>query len=226
MRRSTVAATVAFVCLVAWAALVAAGVLHGFDRYAVDHWMPWLGRGHHPLLDLRALLVPARHGSIAERAVDAWTYPASVPISALIVAGCAWVLWRRGLRHAAATLAVLWVSANLIELAGKLALRKPALDATRHGVTFHVVGFDHSFPSGHTIRGALAAFAVAYTWRRAAPFAAAWFATIPFALVALGDHTPTDVIGGALAAVVLLAFVPPRPVRPVQVLRSPDPKRR
>lgn len=223
-------AACAFACLVALAALVASGTLHGFDRYAVRHWMPWLGSRHHSLLDLHALFVPGDQGAAGQRAVDSWTYPASVPLSALLVAVVAWTWWRRGFMRPAVAFPVLWVIANLVELAGKLALRKPALYATRHGVTFHVAGFDHSFPSGHTIRGALVAFAVGYTWRRAAPFAAVWFATVPFALIALGDHTPTDVIGGALVAVILLALgVPtgtPRPpsVRPVQVLRSPDPK--
>lgn len=198
--------------LVVLTVLVVSGTLRGFDQYAVRHWMPWLAPKHHALLDLRALLIPAREGSLASRLVDAWTYPASVLASAVIVGVCAY-------RTRSWMLGALWVVANAIELVGKVALGKPALYTSHH---VHLIGFDHSYPSGHTIRGALVAAAVAVAWPRAAPFAAAWFATVPFALVALGYHTPTDVIGGVLVAALLLA--PTLGVRPVQDLRSPDPK--
>lgn len=192
-RRALTFAAVAALALLT--ALVAAGRLHGLDRYAVAHWMPWLSPRHHALLELKPLLIPAREGPAAARAIDAWTYPASVLASAVIVALCAYRTRRR-------LLVALWVAANTVEVVGKLAVTKPALYTTHH---VHVAGFDHSYPSGHTIRGALVAAAVASAWPRVAPFAWAWFATVPFALVALGYHTPTDVIGGLLVAVVVVA---------------------
>jgi len=233
-RAAGAAAATALAALAAVTALVATGALRGLDQFAVAHWMPWLEPTHHKLIDLRSLLVPARQGSPGARALDAWTYPASVLVSALVVAVCAWrVRGRTGL-----TLVVVWVVGNAVELAGKLALAKPALYAHHH---VHVVGFDHSYPSGHTIRGALVAASVAVAWPRAAPVAAAWFATVPFALVALGYHTPSDVMGGALVAAVLLtplaALLPPvRSPRsrssssaaspPSRAAPAPDPHRR
>ena len=94
----------------------------------------------------------------------------------------------------AAVWAVLWVAANVLELLGKLIVERPNLYL--HGM--HVSGFDHSLPSGHTLRSLVVATALAATWRTGRA-ALAWAATIPFALVVLGDHTPTDVVAGLLA---------------------------
>jgi membrane-associated phospholipid phosphatase len=210
--------------LVVLTTLVATGSLRGADQFAVSHWMPWLAPRRHALLDVTSLLVPARHGTVAARALDAWTYPASVLASAVIVAVCAY-------RTRRWILVALWVAGNAVELVGKLALGKPALFTAHH---VHVTGFDHSYPSGHTIRGALVAAAVAVTWPRVAPVAAVWFATVPFVLVVLGYHTPTDVIGGALVAALLLTpLLPARAPRsgssssaasrPSRAAPSPDP---
>lgn len=195
----------ALACLVLLAVLVTSGAAGGLDQYAVDHWMPWLAPAHHRLLDLRSLLLPGTNGSRASRLVDLWTYPASVAVSAAVVGACAVVLDRRSRRGSAVALCLLWVAGNAVELAGKTMLARPALYLTRGGTRIHVQGFDHSFPSGHTIRGFLVAVAIAYTWRRGAPLAVAWFLGVPFALVALGDHTPTDVLGGLLVAAALVA---------------------
>jgi membrane-associated phospholipid phosphatase len=86
--------------------------------------------------------------------------------------------------------------ANGLELIGKSSLTRPALT---------VDSFRHSFPSGHALRACIVAAAVAWTWGHLGVAAAAWALTVPVALVALGDHTPTDVTAGVLLAICLIA---------------------
>jgi len=176
-----------FALFVLLAALVAAGVFHGVDQYAVSHWMPWLQRKSHPLVEITTLVVPETRWTLGGTLVALWTYPASLLPSALVAGYAAWRL--RDARPA-----VLWVAANAVELAGKLIVARPALYA--HGR--HVTGFDHSLPSGHTMRSLVVAYALAALWRRGR-FAYAWALTVPFALVAVGDHVPTDLVAGILA---------------------------
>lgn len=176
-----------FALFVLLAALVAAGVFHGVDQYAVSHWMPWLQRKSHPLVEITTLVVPETRWTLGGTLVALWTYPASLLPSALVAGYAAWRL--RDARPA-----VLWVAANAVELAGKLIVARPAVYA--HGR--HVTGFDHSLPSGHTMRSLVVAYALAALWRRGR-FAYAWALTVPFALVAVGDHVPTDLVAGILA---------------------------
>lgn len=188
-------AVIPFALFVALAALVAAGVFHGADQYAVSHWMPWLQKKSHPLVQISTLVVPETRWTLGGTLVALWTYPASVLPSALVAGYAAWRL--RDARPA-----VLWVAANAVELAGKLLVERPALYA--HGR--HVTGFDHSLPSGHTMRSLVVAYALAALWRRGR-FAYAWALSVPFALVALGDHAPTDVVAGILAFAALALAV-------------------
>jgi membrane-associated phospholipid phosphatase len=188
-------AVIPFGLFVALAALVAAGVFHGADQYAVGHWMPWLQARSHPLVQLPTLVVPETRWTLGGTLVALWTYPASLLPSALVVAYAAWRL--RDARPA-----MLWVSANVVELAGKVLVERPALYA--HGR--HVTGFDHSLPSGHTMRSLVVAWSLAALWRRGR-VAYAWALTVPFALVALGDHAPTDVVAGVLALVAIVTGV-------------------
>lgn len=176
----------AAVGLAALTALVAAGALTGIDRYAVHHWMPWLQPTPHHLVDLRGLFVPRGEPTLAATLAEWWTYPASVFGSALVVAAT------RRIECVA-----LWVAANALELLGKLTIARPSVS---------IGAFRHSYPSGHTVRAFVVATAVWWTWRRAGPFAAAWALTVPFALVALGDHVPSDVAGGALLALLLVSL--------------------
>ena len=180
-------AVIPFALFVALAALVAAGVFHGLDQYAVDHWMPWLQAKSHPLVAIGTLFVPETRWTLGGTLAALWTYPASVLPSALVAGYATWRL--RDPRPAA-----LWVVANAVELAGKLAVERPALYT--HGR--HITGFDHSLPSGHTMRSLVVAWSLAALWRRGR-LAYAWALTVPFALVVTGDHTPTDVVAGALA---------------------------
>lgn len=180
-------AVIASLLFVALAALVAAGVFHGADQYAVSHWMPWLQGESHPFVEISTLVVPETRWTLGGTLVALWTYPASLLPSALVAGYAAW-------RLRAAGPAALWVAANAVELAGKLLVERPALYA--HGR--HVTGFDHSLPSGHTMRALVVAYALAALGRRGR-LAYAWALSVPFALVALGDHVPTDVVAGLLA---------------------------
>jgi membrane-associated phospholipid phosphatase len=187
-------ALIAFALFVVLAALVDAGVFHGADQYAVRHWMPWLQGKSHPLVEIGTLVVPETRWTLGGTLVALWTYPASLLPSALVAGYAAWRL--RDARPA-----VLWAAANAVELAGKLLVERPALYA--HGR--HVTGFDHSLPSGHTMRSLVVAYSLAALWRRGR-YAYAWALTVPVALVALGDHTPTDVVAGLLAVAGMYAI--------------------
>lgn len=189
-RRLAVVFALLFVAL---AILVELGEFTWLDQYAVDHWMPWIQPKPHPLVTIGALLVPGTKSGTLGTIVDLWTYPAAVVPSGIVIAIVLYARRRRALVWAA-----LWVAANVVELAGKLIVARPHL--YYHGL--HVTGFDHSLPSGHTLRSLVVATALAATWKQGRA-ALAWAATIPFALVALGDHTPTDVVAGVLAFVAL-----------------------
>ena len=181
------------------AALSATGVLHGIDQYAVDHLMPWLRPHHHPFVTIGSLLRPHLAPPAANTALKLWTYPAAALPSLLIVLGAAWRLHR----PAAIAWCALWCAGNAIELAGKLTLHKP--DLFLHGA--HVVAFDTSLPSGHTIRALVLAGAVTNAWRTGR-IALVWAATVPFALVAAGDHVPSDVVAGVFVVLTLAAWAP------------------
>jgi membrane-associated phospholipid phosphatase len=73
----------------------------------------------------------------------------------------------------------------------------------------HVYGFDQSLPSGHTIRSLLVAGAIACAWHWGR-LALVWAAGVPFALVVLGHHTPTDVAAGVFVVLFLAAWAPTR----------------
>jgi len=194
--RARAVAALSLVALAVLAGLVFTGALTGLDDYAIARWMPWLRPSAPTLIHIRTVFLPETRSTAGATLVALWTYPASPLISALVVATCAYALDRRNARRRAVGVVALWITANVLELIGKAGLTRPALD---------VASFRHSFPSGHSLRACIVAAAVAWTWRRAGIAAAAWAATVPIALVALGDHTPTDVIGGVLLASCLIA---------------------
>jgi membrane-associated phospholipid phosphatase len=194
-QRVALVAAGAFVLL---ALLVAAGAFTWLDQYAVAHWMPWLDPRHDSPLTLRSLTLPDFGGSPARVVADLWTYPAAFVPSTLLVTACAWAARRLDWL-------VAFVVANVVELAGKTLLTRPALH--RDGI--HVTGFDDSLPSGHTIRSLVLAAAIASLWRRGR-IAYVWAAGVAVALVPLGAHTPTDVAAGALVAVAAIAITASR----------------
>jgi membrane-associated phospholipid phosphatase len=174
-----------------------AGVFTGIDRYSARHLMPWLEPSTSRLINIGALFLPETRPSLGGSLVALWTYPASPFISGLVIAACAYAVDRRGDRRAAFSFFVLWIVANVLELIGKLVIARPAIGVHR---------FQHSYPSGHTLRAFVIAAVVTWTWRRTGPTVTVWALAVPVALVLLGDHTPTDVVGGLLLASCLIAL--------------------
>jgi membrane-associated phospholipid phosphatase len=117
------------------------------------------------------------------------TLPGQVVISFLLVALGAWKL-RQPLWMLA------WLGATIVEVVLRHSLARPAL--YRDGV--HVVAFDSSWPSGHALRCALVAVVLAAAWPRARTALAVWLVTAAVLLELAGFHTPTDVVGGLLLA--------------------------
>jgi len=196
-RRARRIAVVAGALFLLLTGLVWGGVFTDLDRYAVHHLMPWAHFGHHRLIQAGPMFKPQIESTLGGTLVALWTYPASPVISGLVVLLCAWRLPR----HAAIVAIALWIAANAIELTGKLIVTRPFVG---------VVGFSDSYPSGHTARAFVTAAIVAWTWRRSAVPAFVWAVGVACALVAIGDHVPTDVIGGALLAVCLVALIASR----------------
>lgn len=186
--RLAFAAGAAFLALTG---LVWAGVFTSPDRYAVRHWMPWAHFGGHHPIQVGGVFEPQTEATLGGTLVALWTYPASPFISVLIVLACARALPRR---EGFAAIA-LWIVANGVELIGKLAVSRPSVGEP---------GFSDSFPSGHTVRAFVVAAVLAWTWRRAAWPALAWATGVAIALVTIGDHVPSDVVGGALLAAALV----------------------
>jgi membrane-associated phospholipid phosphatase len=187
---STLAAAFAGAFLVL-TGLVWAGVFTWLDRYSVGHLMPWAQFGPAKLISISTVFKPETRSTLGGTLVALWTYPASPFISGLVVLACAWRLPRR----AGVVAIALWVAANAVELAGKVIVSRPFVGQP---------GFTHSFPSGHTVRAFVTAAILAWVWRRAAWPALAWAVGVACALVAIGDHVPTDVVGGVLLAACLV----------------------
>jgi membrane-associated phospholipid phosphatase len=187
------------------------GTVHRLDEWAVRHAMPGLSPRGRPQSAFSSA-APFRHVSLHGRAViraatDLWALPASPFVSALLFGGGCLLLLRRGARGAAAAWAAVWLLGNGAEALTKQALERPTLSAVDRGTRIPVVGFDHSYPSGHALRSILLAGLVAVLWRRFGAAAALWAAlALPLLLVA-GFHTPSDLVGGALLAGLLLALV-------------------
>jgi membrane-associated phospholipid phosphatase len=181
----------------ALAALVAAGALTGLDQWAVDHVMPG-ARFTSERANIRDALIPfagTRWSSGWSVAADVVTLPASFFVALALAA------WR------SRPIAVVLVAATAAETLCKHVLNRPPL---HHGA-LHIVGFDSSFPSGHTLRSVLVAAAFAH------PLAAAWAVASIVVLQLAGWHTPSDVAGGLLLAG--LALLGARALRGRRLLR-------
>jgi membrane-associated phospholipid phosphatase len=175
----------------ALAALFAVGAFRRLDQWAVDHLMPGseFRRVESGLLDAIVPLLHAGWGNGYAVAANLVTLPASLVIS-FVLAG---LVSRR--------LAVALVAAVAIEVLCKTVISGPALF---HGA-LHIVAFDSSFPSGHTLRTVILAGAVALRRPQLRALAAAWAVAAIVLLELAGWHTPTDIAGGVvLGALALL----------------------
>ena len=148
-------------------------------------------------------LVPLLHadfGNAVAAAAQIVTLPGQVVVSLALVALAAAVLRRRRRYEAAAAWPAAWALGTAVEVVCKHVVTRPPLYLD--GV--HVVPFDASWPSGHTIRAVLVAVALAATWPRARAVLAVWLAAALVLLEAGGFHTPSDVAGGLLLAFLLV----------------------
>ena len=165
------------------AVAVAAGAFTGVDQWAVDRLMPgsnFTGKGN--LLDALVPLAGTRWNS-------AWSVAAAVvAVPAAFLVSLALTAWR------SRALAIVLVAGTAVETLCKHVLTRPEL---HHG-TQHVVGFDDSFPSGHTLRVVLVAAAFASPW------AVAWAVAAIVLIQLAGWHTPSDVVGGLLLGLLAL----------------------
>jgi len=201
-RRSAISALGAAAAFAALSALVAAGALTRLDQWAVEHTMTDVHRpGAKP--SLADALVPLLHTdfhSPLDVVASAVTAPASLILSFLLMAACCLAMRRGGRVWAAHAWAAAWLAGNAVEEICKATLARPAL--YRHGL--HVLGFDSSFPSGHTIRSILLAAALATAWPAARLWGAAWAVASLVLLETDALHTPSDIAGGLLLSVLLV----------------------
>jgi len=187
-------------------AFVTAGKLQWLDVYAVRHWMPDFTPVQSGAFDTTGLWRPFPLDVAAwQQALDLWTYPGSFLVSGLATAVACVVLWRRGDTVAAGVWVAVWLLANAIEYAGKSGLDRPPIEWHGHGLA--IPTFRNSYPSGHTIRSLVVVALVIFLARRYAVPAIVWVVLVPPFLVISGNHTPSDVVGGAFVglALVLLA---------------------
>ena len=144
-------------------------------------------------------IVPLLHAPfhpIGAGVTEIVSLPGQVLISLLLVLAAAWRLWTRGRVEAAVCWTAAWVTAVAVEVVFRHTLTREPL--YRHGV--HLVGFDASWPSGHALRCALVAGALATAWPRLRIPLGIWLLAVAVLLELAGFHTPTDVVGGLLLA--------------------------
>lgn len=189
---------------IALALLVQHGRFAHFEQHSVSHWMPWIEPPVRRSTIDHILGVETRK-TTGGTLVSLFTYPASIGVSAAIVLLCSVLLWRRGRERAGIGLLLLWISANAVALIGKHEVTRPRLHQTSFGHHGYLPGLSHSFPSGHALRAVVTAAALA-SLSKFGRLAYVWAAGVPFALVAIGAHTPTDVLGGVLAGIALSAI--------------------
>jgi len=159
--------------------------------------MPFAGGSSRPPTFLESVvpLLHAQFHPLGAGIAQIATLPGQVVISFLLV-----VVAARKLRKA--TWIAAWVATVAVELAFRHALTRPAL--YRHGV--HLVAFDTSWPSGHALRSAIVAAALAAAWPRLRIPLLVWLAAVAGLLELAGFHTPTDLAGGLLLASAAVAL--------------------
>jgi membrane-associated phospholipid phosphatase len=204
--RPGVFAVCALACVVAFCvlgSLVLLGQLAAVDGYAVRHLMPFRSNdqgGSSPLGTLLSYHDFRFHPGRILR------LPASALLSTVLVALVCLGLWWRGRRR----LALLWGAAfavgNIVELGSKLVVTKPLFYIVSQGETMPV-GFRHSFPSGHVLRGVLLVAAAMALWPSLRLLFLIWAVAVVVTLELDGIHTPSDLAGGLLLAAALILGV-------------------
>lgn len=182
----------------ALAVLVGTGALTGLDQWAVDHAMPLAGAPSTAPTTLEGI-VPLLHAPFHPPGVGVTqivVLPGQAVFSLLLILLAARQLWKRGRTEAAVCWTAAWFAAIAVELVFRHTLTRPPL--YRDGV--HLVAFDSSWPSGHALRCALVAAALAVAWPRLRAPLAIWLAAVVVLLELAGLHTPTDLAGGLLLA--------------------------
>ncbi len=195
MRRAALAATAGYAAL---AGLVASGAATGLDQWACSHAMPFVGTPGPPPT-LAESLVPLLHASwhpAGAAVADVVTLPGQAILSFLLVLAAARKLTRDGRGDAALAWTATFLFAVAVEVVCRHFLTRPPL----HRDGLHAVAFDSSWPSGHALRAALVAAALAAAWPRLRSGLALWLAAIVVLLELAGAHTPTDLLGGLLLA--------------------------
>jgi membrane-associated phospholipid phosphatase len=160
--------------------------------------MPLAGRPSAPPTSLESI-VPLLHAPfhpVGVAIAEVVTLPGQVVISLVLVLAAVRRLWTRARVEAAVCRTAAWFVAVAVELVFRHTLTRQPL--YRHGV--HLVGFDSSWPSGHALRCALVAGALAAAWPRLRVPLAIWLLAVAVLLELAGFHTPTDVVGGLLLA--------------------------
>jgi len=199
--------SVALAAAAAYAALggiVASGAASSLDQWAAKHAMPLAAGTPGPPPTLLESVVPLLHADFhpAGLAVaEIVTLPGQVLVSLLLVLVAAWQLYARGRLDAAAAWPAALLAGSAVEILCKHFLTRPPVQ--RDGL--HAVAFDNSWPSGHALRCALVACALAATWPRLRGPLGLWLAAAVVLLELAGAHTPTDVLGGLLLATVAAA---------------------
>jgi membrane-associated phospholipid phosphatase len=153
--------------------------------------MPFAGRPS-PAPTLLESIVPLLHAPfhpLGAGVTEIVTLPGQVVFSFLLVGLAAWKL------RVPSWIAV-WLAAVAVELVFRHTLTREPL--YRHGV--HLAALDSSWPSGHALRCALVAVALAAARPRLRIPLAIWLAAAVVLLELAGFHTPTDLAGGLLLA--------------------------
>jgi len=175
----------------------------GLDRWAAEHAMPLAGPpgGAPTLLESVVPLYHASFHPLGVAVAQVVTLPGQVVVSLLLVLTAAWRLWGSGRVEAAMAWTGAWLLATAVEVTFRHTLTRPHL--YRHGV--HLAAFDASWPSGHALRCALVAAALAAAWPRLRPLLGIWLAATVVLLELAGFHAPTDIAGGLFLATVAAA---------------------
>ena len=177
---------------------MASGAATGVDRWAVGHAQPLAGKPQAAPTALESL-VPLLHAAFHPPGVavaQIVTLPGQVVVSLVLVLVAARRLWTGGRAEAAVCWTVAWLVSAAVEVVFRHTLTRSPL--YRDGV--HLVGFDMSWPSGHALRCALVAAALAAAWPRLRLPLVIWLVAAVALLELAGFHTPTDVVGGLLLA--------------------------